>query len=325
MKVLGAEAVESLLGIGQCIEVVAGAMRAVSSQQVLAPLRTVMPLEPPNAMGIMPGAMLGQGCFGIKALALYPGNGALGLPSHGGVMVLFDAATGTPLAVMDSNSLTAIRTAAASALATRALARPDSHVLSLLGTGHQALWHLHALRTVMKVTRLQLWSRTAASVAHFVEKIGTLEGIEIVLADTAQRAVAGADVVCTVSSSREPIVQGAWLEPGQHVNLVGASVASVREADDEVVRRSRFFVDARASAAVQAGEWIGALKAGVVDESHLKGEIGEVLLGRVPGRQGSVDITVYKSLGHTAQDIAAAEVVYRNALERAAEFPDVAW
>ena len=131
-------------------------------------------------------------------------------------------------------------------------------------------------------------------------------------------------MVCTVSSSREPILQGAWLAPGQHVNLVGASVASAREADAEVVRRSRFFVDVRTSAAVQAGEWLQALKEGVVDQSHLQGEIGEVLLGRVPGRQSPTDITVYKSLGHIAQDIATADAVYRHALERP-EFPDVAW
>ena len=283
-----------------------------------------MPLAPPNAMGIMPGAMLDHGRFGIKVLALYPGNGALGLPSHAGVMVLFDGANGTPLAVLDSNSLTALRTAAASAVATRALARPESGVLALLGTGHQALWHLHALRTVMPVKRVQLWSRTAASVAHFVEELGALDGIDVVVAETAREAVVGADVVCTVSSSREPILQGAWLEPGQHVNLVGASVASAWEADVEVVSRSRFFVDVRTSAAAQAGEWLQALKEGVVDQAHLLGEIGEVLLGRVPGRQSATDITVYKSLGHVAQDIATADAVYRRALGRA-DFPDQAW
>ena len=324
MKILGAAAVESLLTMQRCVEVVEGAMRAVSRQQVLSPLRTVMPLAPPNAMGVMPGAMLEHGRFGIKVLALYPGNGALGLPSHAGVMVLFDAASGTPLAVLDSNSVTALRTAAASAVATRALARPDSQVLALLGTGHQALWHLQALRTVMQVKRVQLWSRTAASVAHFVARLGAPDGLKIVIANTAQEAVAGADVICTVSSAREPILKGAWLVPGQHVNLVGASVASAREADVEVVRRSRFFVDVRASAAVQAGEWLQALKDGVVDESHLQGEIGEVLLGRVPARQSAGDITVYKSLGHVAQDIATADAVYQHALDRP-EFADVAW
>ena len=160
--------------------------------------------------------------------------------------------------------------------------------------------------------------------ARFVAELGKLDGIEVVVADNAQAAVTGADVVCTVSSAREPILQGAWLAAGQHVNLVGASVASAREVDVELVRRSRFFVDTRASAAVQAGEWLQALQDGVVDEAHLRGEIGEVLLGQVPGRQSATDITVYKSLGHIAQDIATAEAVYQNA-QRRPEFADVAW
>ena len=324
MRVLGAAAIEALLPIGQCIEVVDRAMRALSSQQVVSPLRSVIPLAPPNAMGVMPGAMLDHGCFGVKVLALYPGNGALGLPSHAGAVVLFDAVSGTPVAVLESNSLTALRTAAASAVATRALARPGGQVLALLGTGHQALWHVHALRAVMPVTRLQLWSRTASSVAQFMAHLGPLDGVEVVAMPSAQASVEGADVVCTVSAAREPVLQGAWLVPGQHVNLVGASVAAAREADDEVVRRARFFVDARASAAVQAGEWLGALERGVVGERHLRGEIGEVLLGRVPGRTDAGDITVYKSLGHTAQDLAAADAVYRQALQRA-DVPDIAW
>lgn len=324
MRVLGAAAIEGLLPIGRCIEVVDGAMRALSGGQVLCPLRTVMPLAPPNAMGVMPGAMLANGCFGVKVLALYPGNSALGLPSHAGAVLLFDAASGAPVAVLESNSLTALRTAAASAVASRALARPGGQVLALLGTGHQALWHVQALRAVMPVTRLQLWSRTGDSVARFIAHLGPMEGVEVVAMPSAQRAVDGADVVCTVSASREPILQGAWLSPGQHVNLVGASVATAREADNEVVRRARYFVDARTSAAVQAGEWLSALQEGVVDESHLRGEIGEVLLGRVPGRLDARDITVYKSLGHTAQDLAAADAAYRQALLRP-DVPDIAW
>lgn len=324
MKVLGTAAVESLLPIGDCVEVVDGAMRALSRQQVLSPLRTVMPLAASNAMGIMPGAMLEHGCFGAKVLALYPGNGALGLPSHAGMVLLFDAASGTPVAVLESNSLTALRTAAASAVATRALARPGGRVLALLGSGHQALWHVHALRTVMPLARLQVWSRDPANVAHLIQELGPMQGVECVAMDHARAAVQGADVVCTVSASREPILQGAWLQAGQHVNLVGASVASAREADGEVVRRSRFFVDARTSAAVQAGEWLQALADKVVAPEHLQGEIGEVLLGRVAGRLDDADITVYKSLGHTAQDLATAQAVLARAQAHGG-YPDAAW
>ena len=324
MRVLGSAAIESLMPIADCVEVVDAAMRALSSGQVLSPLRTVVPLAGSNAMGVMPGAMLEHGVFGAKILALYPGNGALGLPSHAGVVVLFDATSGSPLALLESNSLTALRTAAASAVATRVLARPESQVLAVLGCGHQALWHVRALRGVRAFTRMQIWSRSAPGITRFLHELGPQQGLEIVSCNSAQDAVRGADVVCTLSSSREPILRGEWLEPGQHVNLVGASVAAAREADNQVLRRGRFFVDARTSAAVQAGEWLQALKDRVVDESHLRGEIGEVLLGRVSGRASASDITVYKSLGHTAQDMTTARAIVERAAASGA-YPDVAW
>lgn len=324
MQLLGAAAIEALLPMSPCIDVVAGAMRAISCGQVLAPLRNVMALQSPNAMGIMPGAMPAHGCFGVKVLALYPGNGAKGLPSHAGMVLLFDSASGAPVAVLESNSLTALRTAAASAVATRALARPGSSVLALLGTGHQALWHVRAMREVMPLRRLQLWNHRRDGAQQLMAQLGELGAIEVAVADSPQEALEGADVVCTVSAAREPILHGAWLSPGQHVNLVGASVASAREADDEVVRRSRYFVDARASAAVQAGEWLHAIAAGVVSHEHLLGEIGEVLLGDIAGRIHKDDITVYKSLGHTAQDLATADTILRMA-RASGQYPELAW
>lgn len=324
MQVLGAAAIEALLPMDRCIAVVADAMQAVSRGEVLAPLRSIVPLAPPNAMGIMPGAMPGQGIFGVKVLGLYPGNGARNLPSHAGMVVLFDAHDGAPIAVLESNSLTALRTAAASAVATRALARPGGEVLGLLGAGHQALWHVRALMQVMPLRRLQLWSRSRASAERLLARLDLPDAITVVITDDARSAVAGADVVCTVTASREPVLLGDWLRPGQHVNLVGASVASAREADTAVVQRSRFFVDARSSAQVQAGEWLQALEAGVVTLDHLCGELGEVLLGRLPGRLAAHDITVYKSLGHTAQDLATANALL--GLARASgRYPEVDW
>lgn len=324
MKVLGSAAVEAMLSMERCIAVVDEAMRAVSRGEVVYPQRTVMPLAGGNAMGLMPGAMPGQGCFGLKAIALFPGNSARGLPSHAGAVLFFDVATGTPRALIEADSLTAIRTAAATAVATRALARPGGRVLALLGAGHQAVWHARALRQVMPFSRLQLWSRNSATMAHFRAAVGDLPGVEIVAMDSARQAVQGADVVCTLTGAREPILEGAWLVPGQHVNLVGASVAAAREADVEVVRRARYIVDARASAEVQAGEWRAALAAGAVTQDHLQGEIGEVLLGRVPGRTDDTQITVYKSLGHAAQDLAAAAALLQR-VQGHPDYPDVPW
>lgn len=324
MQVLGAAAIESLMPPDRCLAVVAEAMQAVSRGEVLAPLRHIVPLAPPNAMGIMPGAMLGQGLFGVKVLGLYPGNGARNLPSHAGMVVLFDARDGAPIAVLESNSLTALRTAAASAVATSALARPGGEVLGLLGAGHQALWHVRALMQVMPLRRLQLWSRSRASAERLLAELDLPGSIAATITDDARSAVAGADVVCTVTASPEPVLLGDWLRPGQHVNLVGASVAGAREADTAVVQRSRFFVDARASAEVQAGEWLRALESGAVTPDHLCGEIGEVLLGRRPGRLAAHDITVYKSLGHTAQDLATADALLGRA-RASGRYPALDW
>lgn len=324
MQVLGSAAIEALMPLARCIEVVADAMREVSRGEVLAPLRNIVPLAPPNALGIMPGAMLGRGRFGVKLLGLYPGNGARGLPSHAGMVVLFDAHDGAPVAVLESNSLTALRTAAASAVATRALARADGTVLGVLGAGHQALWHVRALMQVMPLRRLQVWSRHRASAQRLCERLGLPAAVQVVIADDARAAVDGADVVCTLTASPEPVLRGEWLVPGHHVNLVGASVASAREADSAVVQRSRFFVDARASAQAQAGEWLQALASGAVTADHLCGEIGEVLLGAQPGRLSAHDITVYKSLGHTAQDLATADALLRLARGSSA-YPEVPW
>lgn len=324
MQVLGAQAIEALMPLQRCIAVVADAMQALSRGEVLAPLRTIMPLGTSDAMGIMPGAMLAQGCFGVKVLALYPGNGARDLPSHAGVVVLFDARNGVPIAVLESNSLTALRTAAASAVATRALARAGSEVLALLGAGHQALWHARALAQVMPLRRLQVWSRSRATADKFVQELDLAGQPEIVIAEDAHAAIRGADVICTVSAAREPILRGEWLVPGQHVNLVGASVASACEADSAVVQRSRFFVDARASAQAQAGEWLRALETGAVAAGHLRGEIGEVLSGQQAGRLTADDITVYKSLGHTAQDLATAQVLVQLAQD-SGRYPAIAW
>ena len=197
-------------------------------------------------------------------------------------------------------------------------------MLALLGAGYQALWHVRALRGVMPLRRLQVWSRSRASAQRLVDTLALPDDVLVVIADSAQAAVAGADVVCTLSAAREPILHGDWLVPGQHVNLVGASVASAREADNVVVQRSRFYVDAKDSAAVQAGEWIEAQRAGVVDAGHLRGEIGEVLLGQVQGRIGADDITVYKSLGHTAQDLATADALVQRA-RASGRYPELPW
>jgi ornithine cyclodeaminase len=215
---------------------------------------------------------------------------------------------------MDASALTAIRTAAASVVATRALARTDSKVLAILGTGEQALAHIEAFRAVHPFERVLIWGRSPAAAAALAARCRT-SGCEIEVVPGVRDALARTDVVCTVTSSPEPLLSGNDVRPGTHLCLVGSSSAANREVDDDCVAMSRYFVDYRASALAQAGELLHAIRAGRLTERHIVAEIGEVLSGEVSGRQSPEQVTVYKSLGVAAQDLAAAWFVYRRAVE----------
>jgi ornithine cyclodeaminase len=307
--------VQRALPMSECIEAVARAMRALSSGGADVPLRTVMHLPGGrNFFGVMPGYLGDPRGVGAKIITVYPDNAKRGLPSHLGLVVLFDAEIGFPLAVMDAAEITAIRTAAASAVATRALARKDASHLAILGTGEQAVTHLEAISKVRTLHLVRVWGRSIEKAECFAEAQGQRLSVRVEVSKTAEAAVKGADIVCTVTASPEPVLNGSWLARGAHVNLVGASRLNAREADDDVVTESRFFVDSRTSARSEAGELKHAMDAGLVNESHILGEIGDVLSGSVVGRTGDHDITVYKSLGVAAQDLAAAHVIYERAV-----------
>jgi ornithine cyclodeaminase/alanine dehydrogenase-like protein (mu-crystallin family) len=315
LLIVGSADVKRALSMSDCIDAVDKAMRALSSGGADVPLRTVMKLPGGrNFFGVMPGYLSEPQGLGTKIITIFPDNAKLGLSSHVGLVLLFDSEIGFPLAVMDAGEVTAIRTAAASAVATRALARPDAAHLAIIGTGEQAITHLEAIARVRTLKSVRVWGRSPDKAAAFAREQGARLGLAIEVSSSVKAAVEAADVVCTVTSSREPILHGAWLQNGTHVNLVGASQQTSREADNEVVAVSRFFVDSRVSARAEAGELKHAIAAGLVTESHVLGEIGEVLNGKVIGRVSSDDITVYKSLGVAAQDMAAARVIYDRAV-----------
>jgi ornithine cyclodeaminase len=295
-----------------CIEVIEAVMRKVSSGGAEIPPRGVIPItEAGSLFGIMPGYLRDPVSFGAKLLSVRLAS-TEGAPSHVGVFVLFDAHAG-PVAILNASELTAVRTAAASAVATRALARPDSAELAILGTGEQAARHLEALSMVRPLRNVRIWGRSPEKTSAFVALQSRRNHVPLIAASSVREAVDGADLICTTTASREPVLQGGWLSPGMHINLIGASLATHREADDELVARSRFYVDYRPSALAQAGELLHAIERGLVTESHISGEIGEVLNGTVPGRRRVAELTVYKSLGISVQDLAAAQRVYEHA------------
>jgi ornithine cyclodeaminase len=316
MRVIAGPDVRRLLPYADCVEAVDAAMRAVSAGRTVMPLRQVMRLPGGHgALGTMPGYLGEPECFGIKVLSLFPGNPAAGLSSHLGLYLLCEAGHGRPVAVMDASVLTAIRTAAASVVATRALAREEARVLAIIGTGEEAWSHVEAFQAVRPFDGVRVWGRNRAAAERLVEHARRLGAGDVRVAATARDALSEADVVCTVTAAPEPILFGADVRPGTHLCLVGASVPSAREVDDACVAMSRFFVDYRASAMAQAGELLHAMREGVVTESHVVAEIGEVLGGAVAGRRSGAEVTIYKSLGIAAQDLASATLVFRRAVE----------
>ena len=307
--------VPRLLPMGACLEAMAEALRSVSRGESVLPLRQVIMLpDKAGAFGSMPAYLGSPPAIGLKCITVFPGNHGTDLDSHQGAVLLFETKRGSLLAVMDDSSITAIRTAAVSGVATRLLARADAGDLALLGTGVQALTHLEAMAHARRLRRVRAWSRSPDHVRAFAQRAARSLGLAVQAAASAREAVEGADLVCTVTSSREPVLKGEWLAPGAHVNAVGASLASARELDTPAVARARFFVDRRESALHEAGDFLIPRAEGAVDDGHIRGELGDLLLGRVPGRQAESEVTVFKSLGLAVEDVAAARLIYDNAL-----------
>ena len=317
LRILRSTQVRELLPMPDCISLMRRTMIAVSEGRAEVPLRSVIKMPGDiGMMGNMGGFLADPECYGVKIVSLSPRNIGTAYSSHLGIVLLFETEHGRPVAILDAGEITAIRTAAASALATDLLARPDAGDLAILGAGEQAASHLQAMRCVRQLRRVRVWSPTPASAQRFSQENSGPSGLTVEPISDARECVAGADIICAVSKARDPILFGNDVAPGVHVNLVGSSLISTAEADGALVAKARYFVDMRLSALNEAGELRRTLEAGQIGLDHLLGEIGEVANGRVAGRITNEDITVYKSLGIAAQDLAAAHFVNERARER---------
>jgi ornithine cyclodeaminase len=300
LLIISREEVARHLAYADCIPLMRTAMRALSSGETRQLLRSIIDLEGGRAFGVMPGAME-KGTFGAKLVSVYPGS-TTGGPSHQGAITLFDPDSGAPAAIVDATEVTGIRTASASAAATDALARPDADTLAILGTGEQALRHAEAIAQVRPLRRILVWGRDRAKAQRLADSLAD-EKIEV--AADVESAVRDADIVCTTTGATEPILLGRWVREGTHVNAVGSSRAGPAEIDHDLVLRARYIADHLESVLRQGAELIRAREAGLVDDGHVAGEIGQVFAGTLPGRTGRDQVTLYKSLGHIVQDLAA--------------------
>lgn len=314
--VLSHKEVRELLPMDECIEVQSRALLDLALGRVYQPLRSA--IVPPGArgvLGLMPSYLsrADGGLYGLKSVCVFPGNSALGKDIHQGAVLLFSGETGELLSVMDASAITAIRTAAVSAVATRLLAREDAGDLAIIGAGVQARVHADAIPRVRKIRRARVASRTPGSARKFADEIARETGLEIEPVDSVQAAVTGADLIVTATTSREPIVKREWISPGAHLNVVGSSVKTTREIDTPTMAAASLFVDRRESTLNESGDYLKAAAEGAIGPDHIKAELGEILAGSSRGRTSTEEITLFKSLGLGIEDLAAAEYLYGKA------------
>ncbi len=306
-----------MLPMGDCIEAMERALVDLARDEVFQPLRTVLrPIGAKGFFGMMPAYRGGKGAaFGLKEVCVFPGNPVIGLDTHLGAVLLHSPHTGELQAVMNASAITAIRTAAVSAVATRALARRDAAVLAIVGTGGQAKSHLRSIPLIRNIREVRIAGRTRSHADRFVSSVASVTTPDLAAraCDSVEEAVSGADIIVTVTSSNEPILRREWIEPGTHINLVGSSVSSAREADSATMAAGSLFVDRRESALNESGDYLFALKEGAIGPEAIRAEIGDVLAGASPGRASDDEITIFKSLGLAIEDLAAAQYLYKKA------------
>lgn len=315
MLMINGRELGELLPMTSCIAVMEQAMIAVSKGAVAMPPRLITPLIDGSAhIGLMPASALDPAVYGVKVINIHAQNPARALPTVQGFVVLFDHETGVPLALMDAAEVTALRTAAASGLATKLLARQGAKTHGILGTGVQAMVHIDAINAVRPVGETLIWGRSYEKAKVLADEQVKRTGLRVRAVSNPEEAAA-CDIVSTVTLSTEPLLKAAWLRPGAHVNLVGAHQATAREADSALVAGAAVYVDLMQSALNEAGDILIPMTEGLFDKSHIIGEIGQLAAEQIPGRRNDSQWTVYKSVGIAAQDLFAAFHVYERALK----------
>jgi len=318
-RLLNEQQVHSLLPMNDLVAAMESALAKFSAREVQQPVRTVLTVGPTKAYyGVMPAYIPQPASMGAKLVTVFGENHKKNLPSHLATILLFDPDTGMLQAIVDGRYITEARTAAVSAVSTRFLANANASTLAIIGSGVQARSHLEAYQHVRQLKEVRIWSPKAQSRQSFVDDMSPTVNIPIKAMDSAEQAVRGADLIVLVTSSPTPVIEDSWVSDGAHVVCVGACRPTQQEMPPQLVKRSRLYVDSSAAAVVEAGDIVMNIAAGLFDASHIRGEIGELVLGRVEGRKSPQDITVFKSLGMAVEDVVAADLVLRRAVETGA-------
>ena len=309
--VLSEHDVRELLDMESCVAAMEDVLARLARGELTNPLRTIMLPPGPAAFGLMPAHRGGETPhFALKEIVVNPENSARGLDPHQGAVLLHDGVTGVLIAVLNASPITEIRTAAVSGVATKLLSRPDSRTVAILGSGIQGRSHVDAMQTVLDDPIIKIWSRNPAHAEALALETHS------VVATTIEEALDGADIVCTTTASREPLVELGWLAPGTHINAAGASMKTSRELSSETVAAATLFVDRRESTLNESGDYLLAVAEQGIGPDHIVAELGDILAGIHPGRRNSDELTLFKSLGIASEDLAAAELCVARARER---------
>jgi len=314
LLVIDGATVEAVVNLDEAIALAEAALRKTSNGVADQDIRRTldMPGDAGTCLSLMYASLADRAHFGAKVLSVFPQNFEHGLPSHQGAVLLFERETGRPVGLINGGAITGLRTPAATAVATRALSRASSSELAVIGYGEQAERHIATISAVRPINRVRVWGRDPRKAKAFADAQNN-RGFPVEPFSTAEAAVDGADIVCTVTSARFPVLKGEWLTPGTHINAVGASVASLQEVDLDCVMRSNIWVDYMPMAMTAASDLFEPLAKGIIEPSRIVGEIGAVLNGQIPGRSDDSEITLYRSLGVPAQDIELANFIYQKA------------
>lgn len=319
VQLIEATEIDAVLSIVDCVQLMEDTLRALDAGEAVQPVRTVLHLpDGTGSLYTMPAFTAAPRALATKLITIWPGNDAKGMPTHQGLVVVFDPDTGAPVALLDAARLTAIRTAAVSAVATRALARPDARELAILGAGAQARPHIEALLTARPFRRVRIWNRTPERSGRLAAALRAYFEIEVESVTSARDAVRGADVVCTLTGAPSPVLEGDWLTPGVHVNAIGGSTRYARELDSTAVARAHIFVDTVEGARNEAGDLLIPWQEGRIAGPEEWTPLGAVLRGQRAGRESALEITLFKSLGLAVEDAAAASVVVERTRTRGA-------
>ncbi len=320
LRVLSKSDIAQALSMRACIEEMKAVFAQLSAGRAVVPLRTQLPVAQHRGVALfMPAYLAESGDLGAKIVSVFPDNLNRGLPTIHAIVVVLDAAAGVPLALLDGTYLTALRTGAASGAATELLARRDARVVAIFGAGTQGRTQLEGVCAVRSIERVLVFDSDPARAEQCVEDMrgrGTPIRADVRMAASPDEAVEQADIVCTATTSTRPVFRGEKLRRGTHVNAVGAYTPEMQEVDAETIQRAKVVVDSRQASLVEAGDIVVPLRQGLIGQSHIHAELGEIVAGLKPGRQTEDEITYFKSVGIAAQDVAAARLALREAAER---------